>query len=84
MASFAMSFAMANLGWKFYIINACIDIIFLAVVYFLFIETAGLTLEEITHRFEGTKMILHGAEESPAVDDKLGVVVKASSSDVEK
>ena len=82
MASFAMSYAMANLGWKFYIINASIDIIFIIVVYFLFIETAGLTLEEVTHKFEGTNMVLEGTD-SGTFNDKQGVAIKASSSDVE-
>lgn len=54
MASFAMSYAMANLGWKFYIINASYNFLFLAAVYFLFVETNGLTLEEITAKFEGS------------------------------
>lgn len=59
MASFAMSYAMANLGWKFYIINASYNIVFLVAAYFLFVETNGLTLEEITAKFEGT-VVLEG------------------------
>lgn len=63
MASFAMSYAMENLGWKFYIINASYDFIFLAAAYFLFVETNGLTLEEITAKFEGTVTLEgHGSE----------------------
>ncbi|GAM37369.1 hypothetical protein TCE0_023r07237 [Talaromyces pinophilus] len=63
MASFAMSYAMANLGWKFYIINASYDFLFLAAAYFLFVETNALTLEEITAKFEGTVTLeAHGSE----------------------
>jgi len=42
-----MPFAMQNLGWKFYFINAAWDLAFLVLVYFTFVETKGLTLESI-------------------------------------
>lgn len=46
-----MSYAMGDLGWKFYIINAFWDILFLLIIYFVWIETRGLTLEEIAIKF---------------------------------
>ena len=42
---------MANLGWKFYIINASYDVVFLLAIYFLWVETARVPLEEIALRF---------------------------------
>jgi hypothetical protein len=45
-----MPFAMQNLGWKFYFINAAWDFAFLVLVYFAFIETKGLKLESIAAR----------------------------------
>lgn len=51
MASFAMSYAMADLGWKFYFINASWDIVFLLIVYFFWVETARVPLEEISMKF---------------------------------
>lgn len=51
LASFVMSFGMTNLGWKFYIINASYDVIFLVAIYFLWVETARVPLEEIALRF---------------------------------
>lgn len=42
-----MPFAMKNLGWRFYFINAAWDFAFLVLVYFTFIETKGMTLESI-------------------------------------
>ena len=51
LASFAFSYAMDDLGWKFYMVNASYDVFFLAVVYFLWVETAGVPLEEIAMRF---------------------------------
>jgi len=53
MASFSMGFAMANLSWKYYLINASYNIIILAAVYFLFVETKNVPLEEVTFLFEG-------------------------------
>ena len=51
MASFSMSYAMANLGWKFYMINASYDLLFLFSVYFFWVETARVPLEEVALRF---------------------------------
>ncbi|KAL2828332.1 general substrate transporter [Aspergillus pseudoustus] len=51
MASFTMSFAMTNLGWKFYMANASYNILFLAAIYFFWVETARLPLEEVNKQF---------------------------------
>lgn len=53
LSSFALSFAMADLGWKFYFINASWVVVFFLVIYFTWVETNGLTLEEIGLKFEG-------------------------------
>jgi hypothetical protein len=42
----------ANLGWKFYLIFCAINFAFLAVLWFFYIETAGLSLEQIDRLFE--------------------------------
>jgi len=52
-----MSYAMADLGWKFYFINAAWDFVFLIIAYFTFVETSKLKLEEINARFEGTQVV---------------------------
>lgn len=83
LASFAMAYAMADLGWKFYFINAAWNFVFLVIVYFTFVETKGLRLEEINERFEGR--VLDGKRvgeegsslESGDVGKKDGVVDKA-------
>ncbi|EWC46727.1 hypothetical protein DRE_03972 [Drechslerella stenobrocha 248] len=51
LASFTTSLALSNLGWKFYLINASWNVIFFVFVYFFFVETKGLNLEEIAVRF---------------------------------
>lgn len=45
--------AMKALGWKYYIVFCCILACLLVIIYFLFPETRGHTLEEIREIFEG-------------------------------
>ncbi|KAH7357376.1 general substrate transporter [Pyrenochaeta sp. MPI-SDFR-AT-0127] len=48
-------FGMEAISWKVYIINASIDILFVAFVVFVWVETRGLTLEEVDKVFDGVK-----------------------------
>ncbi|KAL1845249.1 hypothetical protein VTK73DRAFT_795 [Phialemonium thermophilum] len=45
--------AMKNIAWKYYIVFCCILAVLFVVIYFLFPETKGHTLEEIKEVFEG-------------------------------
>ncbi|CDK25428.1 unnamed protein product [Kuraishia capsulata CBS 1993] len=51
LASFVLSFGMDNLNWKFYILNAGYDILFLPCIYFLWVETSKCNLEDIAIKF---------------------------------
>jgi hypothetical protein len=51
-----MAYAMSDLGWKFYFINAAWDFVFLIIAYFTFVETKGLKLEEINAIFESREL----------------------------
>jgi hypothetical protein len=51
MYSFLMGYAMDDLGWKFFMVNAAYDIVFLAVIYFYWVETARIPLEEVGMKF---------------------------------
>lgn len=78
-----MAYAMENLGWKFYFINAAWNFVFLIIAYFVFVETKGLTLEEINCKFEGKPSIVEGIEEEASQHNSLyggkqgGIVAKA-------
>ncbi|KAK6536781.1 hypothetical protein TWF281_000995 [Arthrobotrys megalospora] len=61
--SFTMSFAMSDLGWKFYLINASWNLVLTALVWFYFVETKGLQLEEIALKF-GDNFITEGYDNS--------------------
>lgn len=55
LVTMAFPFSMAAIGWKTYIINASADMIMLAGVVLFWVETRGLTLEEVDKVFEGEK-----------------------------
>lgn len=42
-----------NLGWKYYILYAVLNAAFVPIVQFFYVETAGLSLEDIDRLFEG-------------------------------
>ncbi|RDW66028.1 hypothetical protein BP6252_09663 [Coleophoma cylindrospora] len=48
-------FALDAIGWKTYIINASFDILLVLFVIFFWVETQGLTLEEVDVVFDGVK-----------------------------
>jgi hypothetical protein len=48
-------FALDAIGWKTYIINASADIFMVLFVIFYWVETRGLTLEEVDRVFDGEK-----------------------------
>ncbi|KAJ0335950.1 hypothetical protein COL922a_008561 [Colletotrichum nupharicola] len=70
LASFCMAYAMADLGWKFYFINASWNLLFLVVAYFTFVETKGLKLEEIAAKFEGSRILDAIAEDSDSQETR--------------
>ncbi|KAM0275058.1 hypothetical protein ACHAQH_007619 [Verticillium albo-atrum] len=45
--------AMKAIGWRYYIVFCCILAVLLTIIWFLFPETKGHTLEEIRELFEG-------------------------------
>jgi sugar porter (SP) family MFS transporter len=48
-------FGMEAISWKVYIINASVDILFVLFVIVVWVETRGLTLEEVDKVFDGVK-----------------------------
>ncbi|KPM44216.1 hypothetical protein AK830_g2354 [Neonectria ditissima] len=56
--------AMKSIGWKYYTVFCCLLALLLALIWFLFPETKGHTLEEIAEVFEG--------KQSHVDEEKLG------------
>ncbi|KIW17031.1 hypothetical protein PV08_04222 [Exophiala spinifera] len=59
-ATFVMPFALNNIGWKTYMINASWDVVEVAFVAYYWVETRKRSLEEIDEIFEGP-MHVHNA-----------------------
>ncbi|CAI6331431.1 unnamed protein product [Periconia digitata] len=51
----AVPFGLAAIGWKVYIINASVDVLMVVFVLVFWVETRGLTLEEVNRLFDGVK-----------------------------
>lgn len=78
-----MAYAMQDLGWKLYLINGAWDVLYLAIIYFFFIETKGLQLEQIAVKFEGSGFLYGLGRDQPPIasqDDKLDEVDAATIS----
>lgn len=56
--------ALANIGWRYYLMWAIFNLSFIPLVYFLYPETKGLHLEQVDHIFEGKTGITQGVRES--------------------
>ncbi|KIW66365.1 hypothetical protein PV04_05701 [Phialophora macrospora] len=57
--------ALSHIGWRYWLIWAVFNISFVPMVYFLYPETRGLTLEQIDHIFAGHKQgLTQGVKES--------------------
>lgn len=53
--AFVNPIALDNIGWHYYIVFCCLLVGIFATVYFVFPETKGYSLEEITEIFDGPK-----------------------------
>ncbi|WRT66776.1 uncharacterized protein IL334_003739 [Kwoniella shivajii] len=76
--SYVNSIALANIGWKYYLVFVPILSVQWVLAYFFMVETKGFTLEEIALAFEGpnaavAKVDRRLAEESPVMDEKKGL-----------
>ncbi|KAH7000945.1 general substrate transporter [Ilyonectria destructans] len=50
---YVIPIGLAGIGWRFYIVGACWNIFVAVVIFFTYLETSGLTLEQIDQRFNG-------------------------------
>jgi hypothetical protein len=74
--SFAMPYAMQDLGWKFYMINGAWDAVYVAIIYLVFVETKGLELEEISVLIDGMPAAV--GEDSKMMEGRSSLGKRAS------
>ena len=55
LVTMAVPFGLEAIGYQFYIVNACADVLMVAGVMIWWVETRGLTLEEVDRVFDGEK-----------------------------
>lgn len=65
--------AMNNIAWKYYILFCCLLAVLLVIIWILFLETKGRTLEEIVEIFEGPQSAEDGSKLERAEDEKMHV-----------
>ena len=47
-----MKLGIQSIGWRFYLVFAALNTIWIPIIYFFYVETAGLSLDEIDRLFE--------------------------------
>ncbi|KAJ5570171.1 uncharacterized protein N7459_009601 [Penicillium hispanicum] len=55
LVTMAVPFGLQAIGWKFYMVNGCFDILMVAFVLLVWVETRGLSLEEVDSLFDKEK-----------------------------
>ena len=64
----------SNIAWKYYIIYAVLNFVFAPIVWFAYVETANLTLEEVDEVFERLYYEKHLESILPMTASKVSVV----------
>lgn len=55
LVTMAVPFGLEAIGYQFYFVNACFDVLMVVFVVFVWVETRGLTLEEVDRLFDKRK-----------------------------
>lgn len=80
---FVNPIAMKAIGWHYYIVFCCILAFLFVLVWFLFPETKGRTLEQIAEVFDGKKHSAGHVDEiiDEKIDEKTGSMVREDRND---
>ena len=54
-ATLAFPFSLENIGWKTYMIFGSLNVLYLVLIEIFWVETCGLTLEEVDRQFDSVK-----------------------------
>ncbi|KPM39372.1 hypothetical protein AK830_g7181 [Neonectria ditissima] len=72
LAAMAIPFGLQAIGWKFYMVNGCFNVLMLVFVLLTWVETRGLTLEEVDNLFDKEKRVI--VAEQVKEETKMGTV----------
>jgi hypothetical protein len=61
--TFVNPIAIDGIGWKYYLVYIALLVVWLVITFFWYPETLGLSLEEITIRFDGATALFLALEE---------------------
>ncbi|OTA67964.1 general substrate transporter [Hypoxylon sp. EC38] len=78
--NYTLPMALEKISWKFYVINASWDALIVALIWLLFVEIKGRTLEEVDALFDGDVHfhltqdieIIHGIREEESMSESKG------------
>lgn len=60
-----------NIGWRYYVITTVFILLVLVVIYFTFVETKGLSLEEVATRTSTLSRSLSPSDPETVTDKKI-------------
>lgn len=62
LVTMAVPFGLQAIGWKVYMVNGCVDVLMVIFVLAVWVETRGLTLEEVDDLFDAEKRVKVAAQ----------------------
>lgn len=67
--------AIANIGYKYFVVFACLTLVSVVVVYFMYPETKGKSLEELAELF-GDPVVVHLTDATDEERQKMDISIK--------
>lgn len=72
LVAMAVPFGLEAIGWKFYMVNGCFDVLMLLFVFSTWVETRGLSLEEVDSLFDKEKRAIVAEQVKEETKIQLG------------
>jgi predicted MFS family arabinose efflux permease len=67
--------AISNIGYKYFVIFACLSVVSIIVIYFMYPETKGKSLEELAELF-GDPVVVHLTDATDEDRQKMDMEIK--------
>jgi hypothetical protein len=74
--------AIASIGWKYFVVFACLTVITILVLFFYYPETKGKSLEELAELF-GDTVVVHLTTATEEEKNQLDMEIKAEEMKLE-